>query len=653
MPRSAGAGIRPLVWAAAAFLAGVLLHAARMPPWVTLAALLCAGWSVAGHAGRAPLPGKLWRALLAAALIAAVIALFRTLNGLDAGTALLAAMGGVKLLEARSRRDHYVVIGAALFLLTAAALDEQSLPYLPLYAAHVWLCSTALAIVAHPRSALGDRAAAGVAARSLGLAVPLAALAFLFFPRLSGALWALPDPGRAATGLADTLTPGAISELSESLEPAFRVWFEGAPPPSGERYWRGPVLHDFDGGTWSRPPPWWFGPPRTVAPLGPAYRYRVTLEPSARHWWLALDTIAASPRASVRLTPDHVLFGDRALAAPVTYSAVSYTRVRDDDPLATRVRRRDTRFPADRNRRTLALARRLRAEAGTDAAFVSAALRLFRTGGFRYTLTPARLGRDSVDDFLFGTRAGFCEHYASAFALIMRAGGVPARVVTGYLGGEWNPIGGYLLVRQSDAHAWVEVWLDGLGWMRIDPTAVVAPERLQRGIIDFLPGAASAPARLLLDLRWVSALRQTWDAANAWWTNEVIDFDSRSQLALLARLGVRSPGLGALAVALATALAGWLAVVAWHLGRAPRRERPDRLARAYERLCRKLARAGVRREPHQGPLAYAEAVARSRPHLAAAARPLLERYAELRFARGGWQRGLAAFERAVARWRPR
>jgi transglutaminase-like putative cysteine protease len=683
------AALRPLAWTTAAFLAGVLLHVGRMPLWATLTACACAVWSLAGRAGRAPLPGKVLRAAMAVALIAAVAAMFRTLNGLDAGTTLLAAMGAVKLLEARSRRDQYVVIGAALFLLLAAALSEQGLPYLPLYAAHVWICCTALAGVARPRTTsagpvswlgsagaslpggriqapgartarLDDIAAAKLAARSLLLALPLAVLAFLFFPRLSGSLWALPDPGGAVTGLSDTLTPGAISDLSESSTPAFRVWFDGAPPPPAERYWRGPVLHDFDGDTWTRPGPWWFGAPRPPTPLGRAYRYRITLEPSAGRWWLALDTVDASPRRSVRLTSDHVLVSARRLTEPVTYDAVSHTRVSDADPLPARVRRRDLRLPPDRNPRALALARRLRERSASDSAFVAAALQFLRDGGFRYSLTPPRLGRDSVDDFLFGTRQGFCGHYASAFATLMRAGGVPARVVTGYLGGEWNPIGGYLLVRQSDAHAWVEVWLGGRGWTRVDPTAVVAPERLSRGIRDFLPGAASAPERLMLDVHWLASIRQAWDAANAWWTNEVIDFDLSDQLALLSRLGVRSPGLAALASALAIALVAWRAAMARHLGRLPRPPRPDRLARAYSRLCRKIERAGMPREPHEGPLAYAESIARHRPDLAAAARPLLERYAQLRFggAPGGtavprapYARRIAAFERVVARWR--
>ncbi len=645
---------RALGWTAAALLGGVLLQVDRTPLWATVTACVCAAWSIAGAARRVRLPGRTLTGALALALIAAVAAMYRTLNGLEAATTLLAAMGSVKLLEARTRRDRYIVIGAGLFLLFAACLARQSLPCAPLYAAQLWLCCSAMLVSAHPGSTLGERAAVRLAARSLLLALPLAVLGFLFVPRLSGSLWALPATGAATTGLSDTLTPGSISDLSESPDPALRAWFEGAPPPPEERYWRGPVLYDFDGYTWSRPPPQWFeSAPQATAARG-AYRYRVTLEPSAERWWLALDTVDAAPSGAVRLTSDRVLLGARPVTEPISYAAVSDTRARDPTPLTPSARAGDLQLPAARNPRSVQLGRRLRRDAGSDAQFVRSVLELFRTGGFRYTLTPPPLGANSVDDFLFGARSGFCGHFASAFVLLMRAGGVPARVVTGYLGGQWNRIGGYLLVRESDAHAWAEVWLSGRGWTRVDPTGVVAPERLRSGIDEFLPGAESTSARLLLDVPGIASLRDAWDAANAWWTNEVVGFDSRAQLGLLRRLGVAAPGPAALAWALALCLTAWLAVLGWQLGRVPGEPRPDRLARAYRRLCVKLARAGVPRAADQGPATYAESVARRRPDLAAVARRLLECYAELRFGparEAGDASRLADLERAIARWR--
>jgi protein-glutamine gamma-glutamyltransferase len=262
------------------------------------------------------------------------------------------------------------------------------------------------------------------------------------------------------------------------------------------------------------------------------------------------------------------------------------------------------------------------------------------------------LNYDSVDDFLFNTRSGFCGHYASAFVTLMRGAGVPARVVTGYLGGEWNPIGDYFVVRQSDAHSWAEVWLEGRGWTRVDPTAAVEPDRLTRGILSLLPDSGSAQARLVKSLPNLAALLQRWDAVNMWWTNHVLKFDFNSQLNLLSRLGIRSPDLSTVGWAFVAALLSWMTWIAWQMGRGSARVRPDRLARAYARLCRKLARVGPPREAHQGPIAYADAVAGRRPDLRETVRTLLTRYAELRYGAprtDSRARDVAEFEQAVAR----
>jgi hypothetical protein len=279
-------------------------------------------------------------------------------------------------------------------------------------------------------------------------------------------------------------------------------------------------------------------------------------------------------------------------------------------------------------------------------------LAFLRTGGFTYSLTPPRLGPDPIDDFLFDTRTGFCGHYASAFVDMMRAGGVPARVVTGYLGGQLNPYDGMLTVRQSDAHAWAEVWLADRGWTRVDPTAVVAPERLYHNILDLLPLGLSAPERLLHTWPLLNTALERWDAVNGWWNERVVGFNYRSQLSLLGDLGFRSPELRDAGWVFAVTLLAWLAWVSWQVGRQQRATPPDRLGRAYSRLCRKLARTGLLRPPHQGPLAYAQTIIRYRPDLAPDVGPLLERYATLRFGPPSGSapaQDLRTFERAVAR----
>jgi len=693
----------PLTWTSLALGGGVLLHADRVPPWVVGIAFALIAWRLVAASGLVRLPGKVVRAFIAFTLVGAVLARFHTLNGLGPGTALLVLMAAIKLLETHTPRDQFIVVGGTLFLLLAACLERQSLVWTPLYLVETWVCCASFAVIAYPpektatallaavtteRRPSGDRAAsegtpsggqrgnpqrgparespAGtsepvarfdnraailLAGRALLYALPLALVLFVFFPRLSGAFWALPRSEGATTGLSDSMSPGSISQLISSYEIAFRVKFDGPLPPPQERYWRGPVLHDFDGYTWKRRPGGGYLP-KPLEYAGNTYRYRVTLEPSQQRWWFTLDTVDHSPSPNVFFSYDFELVARDPVTDTTIFDAVSHTLTRSTEPLSKLARQVETQWPAGRNPRSLQLARDIRGRVSSDGAFVDAVLKLLRTGGFVYSLTPPLLDYDSVDDFLFNTRSGFCGHYASAFVALMRGAGIPARVVTGYLGGEWNPIGEYFIVRQSDAHSWAEVWLEGRGWTRIDPTAVVEPERLTRGILNLLPNTGSAEARLVRFSPSFAALLQRWDAMNTWWTNHVLKYDFKSQLNLLSRLGIHSPDLSTLGWAFVTALLSWLTWIAWQMDRGPSRVRPDRLARAYARLCRKLAGIGLPRSAHQGPIAYAETVGERRPDLRDAVRALLTRYAELRY---GAPRAdsravdVAGFERAVAR----
>jgi transglutaminase-like putative cysteine protease len=642
--------LRPALWSTAAFAGAVLLHVDRIPWWATAVLVVCAAWQLYAVARALPMPSLPVRALLAVVLVAGVFAVFHTLNGLAAGTVLLVLMGAIKLLETRSRRDRYIVIGAALFLLLAACLDRQLLARAPLYLAETALCCTALAVAAYGGAGLPTRIAAMLALRTLLLALPLALVLFFFFPRLPGGFWALPGNDDAVTGLSDSMSPGSISELTNSYDPVFRAHFEGAIPPPQTRYWRGPVLHDFDGYTWQHTR----GQPYRQQPLqylGTPYRYAVTLVPDSNRWWFALDTVTGSPDKRVVFTYDYDLIASEPVTQPTTYEALSYTHTESAEPLSILARRRETALPQDRNPRTRELAARLREHAHSDKEFVGAVIDLFHTGGFEYSVTPPKLDLDSVDDFLFRTHTGFCGHFASAFVALMRAGGIPARVVTGYQGGEWNPVGGYFVIRQSDAHAWAEIWVDGHGWRRIDPTGIVAPQRLSRGILDLLPNAVAGRSRIMHAAPWLTHLVQTWDALNTAWNARVVNFDVNAQFRILERLGLGAANWTALIAALGSGLIGWLIWIAWHVSRSAAPRPADRLARAYARLCAKLARAGIARDASEGPLDYAQKIASRRPDLALRAQPLLARYAQLRYGpmSGEAAAAVAAFERMVLR----
>lgn len=633
-------------------LGGLLLAAAlnaHHTAWWCLPVLAAASiWHLRVNLRLTRLPPRPLRVAIALLLTAGVLLSFRTLNGLEAGATLLTAMIAAKLFETRATRDWYVILGAALFLLLAACLDRQQLWRLPCYALTLWLCAGALRGLdggSNQAPALLLRGAG----RQLLLALPLALVLFIFFPRLSGAFWALPTGEAAITGLSDDMSPGDISRLVESDEPALRARFSGPLPPPALRYWRGPVLHDFDGRTWRRQR----GQPARMPELnyrGPAYHYTVTIEPNTHGTVLALELASPGDLPSVIFTGDYQLLAARPINQVQSYELSSYPQATSRAELSTVARRIDLALPHDRNPRTQSLATALRASARGDAALVDLAMAYLRDGGFEYTLTPQRLGRNSVDDLLFATHQGFCAHYASAFVTLMRAGGVPARVVTGYLGGEWNHFGGYLLVRQSDAHAWAEVWLADRGWVRTDPTAVIAPERLTRGRYDFVGSSAGSSARLLR-APWLRNALQGWEALNAWWQDEVVGFNFRRQLDLARWLGFADRDWQALAVAMGAGLIGWMLWMSWTLRHALRRARPDALARAWGRIDARLRRAGLARAAHEAVLAHAERVAHEQPAHRATLLPLARRYAQLRYGPPARAEELNEFLRSARRYR--
>jgi transglutaminase-like putative cysteine protease len=634
-------------WVLVGMLGAVLLNVQHIAPWCVPVALGAAAWRLWAPSPMTQLRGRTMRVAIAAVLTLAVLVGFRTLNGLDAGASLLVAMAALKLLETRGARDWLVVIGASLFLLMAACLDAQDLWRAPLYAAELWLLCTALYAVGNGTSAATPAALLRSSSRSLLLALPFAIVLFLFFPRLPGSLWSIPRDDEAVTGLGEQMSPGSISELIESHEAALHVRFEGPPPPPAQRYWRGPVLHDFDGYTWRRSRGA-FGPPAPVEFAGTSYRYEITLEPSRHRVLIALELPRGLPQQVplVASTFDYQLIGAQPITSAISYRLESFPLHRNTQPLQPALRRADLALPRARNPRTLELAQSLRSGASDDRAYIDAVLDYLRRGGFKYSLAPPRLNANSIDELLFKTREGFCGHYASAFATLMRAGGIPARVVTGYLGGEWNRFGEYLLVRQSDAHAWTEVWLEGSGWVRVDPTAIVAPERLTRGLDDVLTTASGASRRLHTPA-WISSTVQAWQAMNAWWQDEFIEFNTFKQFNLLGVFGFKDRDWEALVTLLAVGGALWLALVAWRERRhnAPRRQ--DRLGRYWHALERKLRRRGAPRAAYEGPVAYCERIARVHPELAAALRALARNYARMRYGPSYSEERLQRFRRAV------
>lgn len=615
-------------------------HVAHLPAWISATVAAAMAWRLMAERRGWALPPRWLRYGAALAGTLGVLAGYRTLNGLDAGTALLAVMAGLKLLETRAPRDHAVLIFIGYFLGLAALLYEQSFLRLAWVLLVTWLLTAALARVHRPSEANAPIRAFRLATRLLALGLPLALVMFLFVPRLEGRFWAIPaGTQRSLSGIDDQMSPGDVAELSLSDDPAFRAWFDGPAPSSELRYWRMLVLEDFDGRTWRRTSTSLDLRAPEIAPGGPTLDYRIALEPTGRAWLPGLDTVVGWPEdIAFRARSLQLVHVDRALAerqrvtSRLSYALRSSVAAHVSPKLLPAdLERRDVALPAGRDPRARALAATLREQARDPHELIARVLARFRNEPFSYTLSPPRLGNDAVDDFLFHTRAGFCEHYASAFAVLMRAAGIPARVVTGYQGGELNAYGGYLLVRQSSAHAWNEVWLAGEGWVRVDPTAAVAPERVHGGRLTRELAGDVAPGLLFERYPWLADLRAAWDAARTLWAERVVGFDPALQARLLDALGIGAHGWQGLAIALvagfalgALALSGWLA---WEL----RPRRRDAVDAAWLRVGARLARSGVPRAAHEGPLDYMRRAAAAHGASAAALADFGALYVALRY----------------------
>lgn len=591
-----GSLLASLPWTLAALAFSLAPHVQFMPVWITAAFLFCATWRYVIEKRRRPLPKTWLRAMLALTCFLGVLGTYSTISGVGPGSALLAIMAALKLLETKRRRDQFVLLFIAIFLVLSSLLREQYLWSLPYLLASVLLTMTAWLRVSAvaPESVLRSFATGG---RLVLYAAPLAVAMWVFFPRIATPFWAVPiDTGTATSGLSDTMSPGDISSLSLSDAVAFRVRFDGEVPAPRDRYWRGLVLTLFNGRTWTGNDP--FEGPRVheqVATLGRPIDYQITLEPTRQLWVFALDMPVTWTLSRTFMGPQQQLARSRPIDQRVAYEATSYLDYRTDVELTGFARSWYQRLPPGTNERTAELARRMREVAGSDRAYIDAVLAMFHEQEYFYTLEPPALGSNPVDRFLFETRRGFCEHYASAFAVMMRAADIPARIVLGYQGGELNPMGGHMIVRQSDAHAWNEVWLEGVGWQRVDPTSAVAPARIESGVSGaMLDGSAaawgiSAPSMLLY------RLTMTLDALNAKWNEWVLGYGPETQERFMRWMGMDDPDWRKMLLTLLTvciSLVIGVSLLLMYRGRPPRRDRAAVLYARFVKTCGVTPRVG-------------------------------------------------------------
>jgi len=638
----------------------VIPHFEHLVWWATAVLMLLLVWRAFLTVTQRPIPSRLLMFPLLIAASAAVYLQYSTLVGQQAGVTFLLLLMALKLLEMRARRDIFVVIFLSFFILLTQFLNGQEIHV----AVMALLAVIALFFVLISVNLDETDLPAGRKFKMVGLtllkAVPLTAVLFVLFPRISGPLWGTPgDPGAGNTGLSNSMSPGTISKLLESPQIAFRAKFDGAAPSNDKLYWRGPVFGTFNGRAWT-PLSQRSGDtalPSIQGDLRSAVNYTVTLEPHNRDWLFALDAPAILPVTSEftpRMTPDMRIVTNDLVRQRVRYEMRSYTTYRYNADSSANERRNWLDLPPTYNPRTLELAEEIRSRSGNDADRVRTTLEHLRRGGYEYTLSPPRLGRNSIDDFLFDTRQGYCEHYASAFVFLMRALDVPARVVTGYQGGELNPVDGFMTIRQSDAHAWSEVWLQGRGWVRVDPTAIVAPMRIDQGANEIarqagivLPGAGSS-------FTWLRSIRFNWEAVQNSWNQWVLSYSQERQRDLIGLLGL-TPNWESLTLVMAVLVTIVLSVMA-ALSLRKRTER-DPLGDAFRLMRDRLDRAGVSTEEHLGPRAlYARSKRMLAPRDAKRARKLLSRIERMRYSRtseGVARADIRALRRAIREFRPR
>ncbi|MDR2165912.1 MAG: DUF3488 and transglutaminase-like domain-containing protein [Zoogloeaceae bacterium] len=613
-----------LPWLLAVVFVTAAPHALHQPVWLVTAAagvLAAVLWQWRrGYKVTQP-----WlKILLVSGGLVGILLHYRPLIDYEAGIALLILMLALKLLELKSRRDAVIVVTLAHFLLLTHFFYSQSI------VTAAWLVLGLLVVIAALVRLYEDPERPGVAllvhaSRLLVQAMPFMVLLYLFFPRINGPLWGLPQEKLIArTGLTDSINPGSIAELAMNDEIAFRVQFHNQVPLPRQLYWRGPVMGFYDGMAWRGG--YSVNIPPELERRGNPIIYTLTLEPHNQNWILAMEMTPRPPEVEdgmrMRINNAGVLTSFQPITSRKRFTFASYPDYRLDAQASTTMRRTNLQLPRGLNPRASALAKGWLGETRDPRQLANRAVAWFRQGGFRYTLEPQVLGQHAVDDFLFETRGGFCEHYASAFVWLMRAAGVPARIVAGYHGGEFNA--GYFVVRQSDAHAWAEIWVENEGWLRVDPTAAVPPEMTDESVRNLAAATQSDD--------WLIALRNRWEAIGNHWNQWVLGYNPAQQYDFLSALGLRKPTWRSLSAVLIMSMTlCLLLLVAWVFR--PGRE-TDPARRIWRQACRRLEKYGIVCPPWESPHALSRRLETEAPHVAPAVRRLATLVCAARYGNG-------------------
>ncbi len=636
-------------WLLVAAMAACLPLTPHVPLWLSFAAASAFAWRAALTWRQWRLPPRWLLIPLIAAGAAGVFRQYGTILGRTPGVALLVIFLALKLLELRSARDTVAAALLCYFLVLAQFLFTQSIASTAVACVTVLLATAALLAASDERPKPAQQLQR--ASLMLAQAVPFMLLLFVLFPRVEGPLWGIPQDRFAATsGLSDTMAPGSIAQVSQSDAVAFRVLFKGAVPPQSQLYWRGPVMPLFDGRTWRVTQTAGIYPVVPYSGTGGAVDYEITLEPHGKFWLFALERAATMPADSA-MTSDYQVVARQAVRTRTRYTQRAWPEAIAGANEAPGVLRSALALPKNGNPRMRAISAGWRTTYGDDGgAILAAAENFFNLQFLTYTLNPPLLGTDIVDEFLFDTKRGFCEHFAAAFVFALRAAGVPARVVTGYQGGEVNPVDGYLVVRQYDAHAWAEAWIAGRGWVRVDPTAISAPSRINSNLVTAVPAGEDLPFLARNNAAWLKELRYRLDAITNGWNQRVLGYNPQRQRNLLASLGLDEPDYRNMTAVLSVLCGGvMLALTAWILRN---RRRVDPALAAWRRFAGRLARRGIVWQDWEGPLAFAERAAQQTPVHAKSIREIAALYARLRYGPAPQTEDMTQLKAMIAAFRP-
>ena len=657
-----------LVWMLAAQIAVIVPHVPRLPVWVTLICVGCGLWRVMVYQGRWSYPGRWTKVVFViAGLVGIGVGYQGRVYGLEPAVALLVIAFVLKLLEMQHKRDAYIVILLGYFVAITEFLFFQSIPYALYILFSVVLITAALIGLNQTQSHRQPLKTLKLAATLMVQSIPMMLVLFVLFPRISP-LWTVPLESQAAkSGVTDRMSPGDIASLSLSPELAFKASFNGPVPGPSQLYWRGLVLENYDGKTWTRrtnltdgiwrnkqsKPVW----AKHIERLGNTQSYSIILEPTRQNWLFSLAAADLSANADIAMLDDYTLayVHRRGVTTKFKYAVTSDLEYRLETDLSDEVRQRTTNLPSGGNPRARELANLLYAAATSDADYVNRVLIYYADEEFVYTLAPPVLGDNDIDEFLFDSQRGFCEHYAGSFVFMMRAAGIPARIVLGYQGGEYNALANYIAVHQFDAHSWAEVWYEGRGWVRVDPTRMVSSERIQRGlesaVADENTFLANSPLSWLKyrQLLWLQDLRQQLDAIGHYWDNWVVGYNPRTQLEFLSTYfeNINASRLGLLMLTTFFVLLGIVALFVL-------RTRNTRLLTAvdqqYLRFCQLLAKQGLVRQTGEGPWSYNERVSQTRPDLAPVVTRVTREYTRMNYDLGA-PNNSKALKKAVSAFR--